>query len=268
MLITSPVEARILPYGETLVLEADVLDDEDGVLADAAVVWTSDLDGELGTGARLEVSDLSFGTHTLTATVTDSGGLGALDTVQVQVSQHHTVASWMTGHFSSAQQSVEDPSYYDITLHMARIWHARTDGVWIYVEQSVTGSDPYRQRVYRLFEQDGLVQDEIYELPNAAGFIGAWATPEIFDGQQPSSLNLKGGCEVYFTWMGEDFEGGTEGTACPSSLNGASYATTEIALSDGLLTSWDIGWTDQDVQVWGPTDGPYLFDKLEDYPLD
>ncbi|MFO0981465.1 MAG: hypothetical protein U1E76_06875 [Planctomycetota bacterium] len=43
----------------------------------ASLAWTSNLQGQIGTGGTFTRSDLVVGTHTITATVTDSGGLWA-----------------------------------------------------------------------------------------------------------------------------------------------------------------------------------------------
>ena len=43
----------------------------------SSLSWTSDLDGALGGGASV-VANLSQGTHTITATVMDSGGLNGV----------------------------------------------------------------------------------------------------------------------------------------------------------------------------------------------
>jgi chitinase len=49
------------------------VDPEDGPLAGSALVWTSSLQGVLGTGASLSRNDLVGGVHVITLTVTDSG---------------------------------------------------------------------------------------------------------------------------------------------------------------------------------------------------
>ncbi len=49
-------------------------DPEDGLLPEASLVWTSDLDGLIEKGNRVKLKSLSSGTHTLTLTVTDSQG--------------------------------------------------------------------------------------------------------------------------------------------------------------------------------------------------
>ena len=48
-------------------------------------MWTSDLDGQIGTGASFTTSGLSVGGHTVTASVTDSGGANGSDAVGITV---------------------------------------------------------------------------------------------------------------------------------------------------------------------------------------
>ena len=49
-------------------------DPEDGPLTGTALVWSSSLDGVLGTGTSLAVSTLTIGAHSVTLTATDSDG--------------------------------------------------------------------------------------------------------------------------------------------------------------------------------------------------
>lgn len=72
--IISPLpEARFNP-GELLLLEANATDWEDGSLDDAALAWSSDRDGSLGTGQEIATQSLSAGRHVITLTATDSAG--------------------------------------------------------------------------------------------------------------------------------------------------------------------------------------------------
>ena len=87
-----------------------------------------------------------------------------------------TFATYLTGHFSSQKQSVEDTAYYHISLHMTRIWDERTDGIWLYVKQAMASraDKPYRQRVYQLGQKDtNLFTSEIYTIKNAAAVVGS-----------------------------------------------------------------------------------------------
>jgi hypothetical protein len=81
--IVSPVDGAVFAQGADVLFEAAASDAEDGDLSDG-LVWTSSLDGTLGTGASF-TRKLSAGTHTITAQVTDSGGLAAEASVIVEI---------------------------------------------------------------------------------------------------------------------------------------------------------------------------------------
>jgi hypothetical protein len=80
--ITAPADSST--QGSPVNFTATATDTEDGNIA-ANVVWTSDLDGSLGTGASINVS-LSTGTHEITATVTDSDTNSDNDSITLTVS--------------------------------------------------------------------------------------------------------------------------------------------------------------------------------------
>jgi hypothetical protein len=60
-----------------LVLAGDAYDPEDGSLDDAALIWESDRDGQLGNGGLLTLAaqNLTPGLHQLTLKATDSDGM-------------------------------------------------------------------------------------------------------------------------------------------------------------------------------------------------
>jgi hypothetical protein len=63
-------------------------DTEDGLIS-SRLVWTSNLDGNLGSGPSISQT-LSAGSHTITAKVTDSGGLSGSKAISVTVSTSAT----------------------------------------------------------------------------------------------------------------------------------------------------------------------------------
>ncbi len=63
----------------------EATDDADGDLTDS-LVWSSTLDGNLGTGDTVTAT-LSVGTHIIAASVTDSGGLTDADSLTVSVTE-------------------------------------------------------------------------------------------------------------------------------------------------------------------------------------
>ena len=87
VLVHSPSDGEVFGGPDTMVLDATALDTEDGVLADSAVVWSSDIDGPIAHSAYAWIStvDLSEGTHVITATATDSSARAASVSVTVEV---------------------------------------------------------------------------------------------------------------------------------------------------------------------------------------
>ncbi|MGX5172748.1 fibronectin type III domain-containing protein [Aliikangiella sp. IMCC44653] len=83
--IISPENDSSSYANHVVLLSANAFDEEDGNLNDN-INWVSSIDGNLGDGAELSVQ-LSVGSHTLTATVTDSGELSSNASVNVVVNQ-------------------------------------------------------------------------------------------------------------------------------------------------------------------------------------
>jgi hypothetical protein len=173
------------------------------------------------------------------------------------------LSMWLTGDFWSGEQAEDDPAYFDVRLHMARIWPKRTDGYWLYVEQAMaTGEDkPYRQRVYRVHRVAAdTLASAVHTLPDEARFVGAWRSPRALDGLAPDSLDLREGCTIYITRADEKtFRGETRGKGCASTLKGASYGTSEVVIRADEVVSWDRGFDAEGNQVWGATKGGYVF---------
>ncbi len=173
---------------------------------------------------------------------------------------------YMTGSFSSAQQAAADSAYFDISLHMARIWRHRptTEGYWLYVEQAMAAraDKPYRQRVYHVYRdgQQRLVS-AVFELRQPLRFAGQYAQAAPLAGLTPDSLLPRLGCEIVLVPLAQSFEGSTGDRTCPSNLRGASYATSQVTLTEQLLESWDRGFDAAGKQVWGAEKGGYRFVK-------
>ncbi len=183
----------------------------------------------------------------------------------------------MAGSFSSEQQSIDDRAFFDIRLHMARIWtsgpraqpaspHTRT--AWLYVEQAMatTLDKPYRQRIYRLTQLDATTfKSEVFELPgDPLRFAGTFASPQAFNNLTPDQLSARAGCEILLASLRDGtFEGTTNGRDCPSSLRGASYATSQARITAEGLITWDRGFNDKAEQVWGATKSGYIFRRVQ-----
>lgn len=78
------IDGRVFQPGERVLLAATAFDSDDLEIS-GDIVWTSSLDGMLGVGERLFLTNLSSGVHTITATVTDSDGQTTEITLEIAI---------------------------------------------------------------------------------------------------------------------------------------------------------------------------------------
>ncbi len=83
--ISSPQNNSQFLVGQSIQFTGSASDAEDGNLT-AALVWTSSISGQIGTGGSFTRNDLPAGTHTITASATDSGGLTGSASVVITIS--------------------------------------------------------------------------------------------------------------------------------------------------------------------------------------
>lgn len=194
-----------------------------------------------------------------------TSGCSSLSLRREQESDAHRAAVLLTGWFDSVDQAMADPkNFYPIRLILVPIWTDLKKGRWLYVEQASFESlqRPYRQRVQHVFlDQNSQIRSDVYLLPGIPQkYAGAWKNPsESFKNLQPDDLTLREGCSVLLRSSGAGFVGGTLAEECSSTLGGASYATSEVELTEDLLISWDRGWDSEGNQVWGATREGYRF---------
>lgn len=81
--VTSPTDGDEFSSGATVSFAGTATDTEDGDLT-TSLSWTSDIDGSIGSGGSFSTT-LSDGSHTITASVTDSGGKAGSDSVGITV---------------------------------------------------------------------------------------------------------------------------------------------------------------------------------------
>ncbi len=83
--ITSPSDGSTYTEGDTITFTGTGEDAEDGTLTGDSLVWTSNIDGQIGTGESFTYNTLSLGIHTIALTVTDSDGATGSDSITVTV---------------------------------------------------------------------------------------------------------------------------------------------------------------------------------------
>ena len=99
--ITAPLDGASFTQGDFIAFTGTAMDPEDGALTGASLVWSSSINGEIGTGESFSKNDLSAGDHTINLTATDSHGATATDSVTITV----TVASINRCHVTSIPDS-------------------------------------------------------------------------------------------------------------------------------------------------------------------
>ncbi len=82
--ISSPADGSSFVEGSSVTFTGSATDAEEGDLT-AGLSWSSSLDGTIGSGGSFSISTLSLGSHTVTASVTDSGGLSGQDSIAITI---------------------------------------------------------------------------------------------------------------------------------------------------------------------------------------
>ena len=82
--INHPGDGETRDAGDDIPFVGVGSDAEDGALTGAALVWTSSLAGQFGTGASFDAA-LEAGTHVITLTVTDSDGNEGTDSITLEI---------------------------------------------------------------------------------------------------------------------------------------------------------------------------------------
>jgi VCBS repeat-containing protein len=87
--ITAPANGSSSTAGQSVTFIATATDTEDGSLT-GNISWASNRDGSLGSGGTVSTSTLSVGTHMITASATDSGGLSGSASITITVTASNT----------------------------------------------------------------------------------------------------------------------------------------------------------------------------------
>jgi hypothetical protein len=133
--ITEPADASVFDPGADVTFTGGADDAEDGALTDASLVWTSDLDGEIGTGETFAIGTLTTGAHVITLTATDSQGATGTATVNIAVTTAPTAeitepadeSEFLDDEvitFTGSGTDVEDGALTDASL----VWTSDVDG--------------------------------------------------------------------------------------------------------------------------------------------
>jgi len=110
--ITAPANGASFTQGGTVTFTGTGTDPEDGALSGASLVWTSSLNGQIGTGASVSTASLSVGTHVVTLTAKDSKGATSVASRTVTVTAPSSTTAPAVAHvFVYAKSGIGGPSW-------------------------------------------------------------------------------------------------------------------------------------------------------------
>ncbi|GJL65811.1 MAG: hypothetical protein NPIRA05_07820 [Nitrospirales bacterium] len=108
--ITSPTDGAFISAGSPVTFVGTAADAQDGNIT-SNLIWRSDKDGQLGTGGSVSTA-LSVGTHRITASITDSDGGTATQTISITLTDDNGGTILFESHFNGATDQfvfVDDP---------------------------------------------------------------------------------------------------------------------------------------------------------------
>jgi CpeT protein len=175
-------------------------------------------------------------------------------------------ARLLTGRFDSSAQEARDMRYFGVQLRACPVAAPALGQHVLYVEQAILTAvdEPYRQRIYAIEEDGDAVVSAVLTVDAPEQLIGACdieAADRDLAVAQRTVTPLEG-CEVVLRPSTDGFSGSTRGRECLNNYSGAVYATSEVAVTETQVISWDRGYDARDTQVWGATAGAYVFDRV------
>jgi len=206
--IALPTDGTVANEGDTLVFAASVNDPEEGDIS-ANTIWSSNFDGVFATGNVFNYSGLSANVHTITASITDSGGLSDSDSITLTIN----------GNGNQPPAKPDRPTTQDLGNGVARIlWNdLPNETEWdVQREHKVNGVWTERTTVASGLPQDTTSYDDAagfgtwrYRIRarNSAGNSpwSAWRLRKLVDANPPAApTNLVatdlGGGQAHLTW--------------------------------------------------------------------
>ena len=216
--ILTPSDGAQFQAGDEITFTGSAKDFRDGNLEGNSLVWTSSIDGEIGTGTEFARNDLSEGTHTITLTATNSGGKEWTAAITITISG---------GTVTTTTTTIDGTTTTTTPMPMEIVSLAFTEGDTIPVKYTCDGADtspdlswsnaPAGTKSFVLIMDDHTVTWDhwvVFDIPST--------TNSVQEGHEPPGTKGKN------TWGNLGYEG-----PCPPSGT-HSYVFTIYALDDTL----------------------------------
>ena len=150
------------------------------------------------------------------------------------------LASYMSGHFETKNQTPDEQTFQDIQLDVVPIWSKKKDGYWLYAEEACANQKEvaYQQQVFHLYMIGGLFVQDTYTINSPVRFDGPKKFRKTLQKLHKDSLKLVSGCEIYFRYDSARFLGQTNRLNCPTKMAGAAsgYKVLQIGAKEMKFT--------------------------------
>jgi len=113
--ITNPVNEAVYTEGDDVTFSGSASDAEDGTLS-TSITWTSSRDGAIGTGSSVTLTNLSVGTHTITAEVTNSKGITGSASLTISINPILRMSKFTPTDDSKVSSINPNKNYGSLTL--------------------------------------------------------------------------------------------------------------------------------------------------------
>lgn len=249
LIVVSPTSgSEFVRFVEAVPLGAEA-DDYEGPVT---VTWRSNRDGEIGSGTSTGSSTLSYGTHLITATVTDSAGQSDSDTVSIEIINQSPVVTVLLPDPGSMEREgsirFAADSFDNDFLTTPSAGRLPDDHItWEYRRTTSSSFLPFVERGHEVF-QDFTPGEYIVRVTGDDGFGNATSqtlrlTVEVDLGEDPTARITAPASDERSAYIdGED----PMGFYTTLSLSGSGTDP-----QDGALTGTRLRWTTDrtDVQV-------------------
>lgn len=181
-----------------------------------------------------------------------------------------TLAQCIAGEFSNKKQCFADPKLFaHIHVFFRPLPIDFFEGIGFYSEQVYDYNmwTPYRQGVHKFVQKDNEIYVENYSLNDAMLYAGSGHNRSILETIKPNVIERRYECSMVFTKKNDTFFGRVEGNKCLiPKRDKLTYLVSEVELTEETFVSLDRGMdVNTNEQVWGSTEGPLRFEKVQDF---
>ena len=175
----------------------------------------------------------------------------------------------LAGRFDSADQARSSPGFAAIQVVACPADVPALGPRVLYVEEARMDAldAPTRQRVYVIEPgepMESAAVSRVFELAVPGSSVGACGL-SVRPRFTRDELMERVGCTVSLRADGPVYRGSTTGRGCPTTLNGATYLTSDLVLDTVGFRSWERGYDPSGTRRWGEA-GPYVFVRRTPLP--